>query len=391
MTLPRSQHRLPCLMWIGVLLALWVGGPWVVRADVAEEQMRARSLVQELGNGSFVIRKRAMNDLVKIGLPALAALEAGVDSPNREISYRCQRVLIVVRDLDLQRRLVLFLRDANPAKYKLPGWSRFESWVGNSAESRQVFVAMQKADAALMLEIAGNGRGLSELTRSRLLSVQRRSREPGDLGIGVTSAILFAVADERVPITQEVASRVYGLAIDTRVRGLIGGDDGAARTMRVLLARCLRRQEKTDPYPALLVSMQYELEEALVFATRVLAAGKRSANARKMALLAINRFGNAAHAAQVQPLLEDKSILSSPGGEQRVKVQVRDIALATLLTLAKLDHKTHGFPHVRIDQLKRFDVSSLEFASDGDRQAALDKWEKIKPPAGAAPEGAQGP
>ncbi|MCP3693955.1 MAG: hypothetical protein GY917_17255, partial [Planctomycetaceae bacterium] len=119
-----------------------------------------------------------MNDLVKIGLPALAALEAGVDSPNREISYRCQRVLIVVRDLDLQRRLVLFLRDANPAKYKLPGWTRFERWVGNSAESRQVFVAMQKADAALMLAIAGNGRGLSELTRSRLLSVQRRSREP---------------------------------------------------------------------------------------------------------------------------------------------------------------------------------------------------------------------
>ena len=161
--------------------------------------------------------------------------------------------------------------------------------------------------------------------------------------------------------------------------------------MRVLLARCLRRQEKTDPYPALLVSMQYELEEALMFATRVLAAGKRSANVRKMALLAINRFGNASHSAQVQPLLEDKSILSSPGGEQRVKIQVRDIALATLLTLAKLDHKTHGFPHVRIDQLERFDVSSLEFASEGDRQAALDKWEKLKPPAAARPEGAQGP
>jgi hypothetical protein len=177
------------------------------------------------------------------------------------------------------------------------------------------------------------------------------------------------------------------LAIDTRVRALIGGDDGAAKTMRVLLARCLRRQEKTDPYPALLVSMQYELEEALTFARRVLAAGKRSSNARKMALLAINRFGNAGHRAQVQPLLEDKSILPSPGGEQRVKVQVRDIALATLLTLSKLDHKTHGFPHVRIDQLRRFDVSSLEFASDGDRQAALDQWEKLKPPVVPSPEG----
>ena len=137
--------------------------------------------------------------------------------------------------------------------------------------------------------------------------------------------------------------------------------------------------------------MQYELEEALMFATRVLAVAKRSSNARKMALLAINRFGNATHISQVESLLKDKSVLPAAGGQQRVKVQVRDIALATLLTLARLDHKTHGFPHARLDQLKRFDVSSLEFASDGDRQAALDKWEKVRPPAAAKPEGAPGP
>ena len=128
-----------------------------------------------------------------------------------------------------------------------------------------------------------------------------------------------------------------------------------------------------------------------MFATRVLAVAKRSSNARKMALLAINRFGNATHISQVESLLKDKSVLPAAGGQQRVKVQVRDIALATLLTLARLDHKTHGFPPARLDQLKRFDVSSLEFASDGDRQAALDKWEKVRPPAAAKPEGAPGP
>jgi hypothetical protein len=376
--LGRADHPLSVVL----LLAAIVTAPLMSRADVADDEMRARSLVQELGNGSFVTRKRAMNNLVKMGLPALAALEVGAASPNREISYRCQRVLIVVRDLDLQRRLVLFLRDDEPAKYKLPGWTQFESWVGNSAESRQVFVAMQKADAPLMLEMSGKGRGLPEMTRSRLLSVQRRSREPGGLGIGITSAILFAAADERVPITQDVASRVYRLAIDTRVRGMIGGDDGAGKIMRALLVRCLRRQKNTDPYPALLVSMQYEFKEALTFGKRVLTAGQRSASARKMALLAINRFGNAEDIAKVEPLLEDKSVVSVPGRKQGTKLQVRDIALATLLTLAKLDHKTHGFPHVRLDQLQRFDVSSLEFASDGDRQAALDRWAKDKPPAG---------
>ncbi|MFP6617794.1 MAG: hypothetical protein VB877_00495, partial [Pirellulaceae bacterium] len=211
MTYSRLLGRVYRPLSVVLLLAAIVTGPMVGRSDVADEQMRARSLVQELGNGSFVTRKRAMNNLVKMGLPALAALEAGATSSNREISYRCQRVLIVVRDLDLQRRLVLFLRDDDPAKYKLPGWTQFERWVGNSPESRQVFVAMQKADAPLMLEMAGKGRGLPEMTRSRLLSVQRRSRQPGELGIGITSAILFAVADERVPITQELASRVYGM------------------------------------------------------------------------------------------------------------------------------------------------------------------------------------
>jgi hypothetical protein len=53
--------------------------------------------------------------------------------------------------------------------------------------------------------------------------------------------------------------------------------------------------------------------------------------------------------------------------------------LATAITLAGEDHVKCGFPHARKSELQSFDVSSLEFPSDGDRQAAISAWKKRRP------------
>ncbi|MFW6172026.1 MAG: hypothetical protein ACODAD_16180, partial [Planctomycetota bacterium] len=61
-------------------------------------------------------------------------------------------------------------------------------------------------------------------------------------------------------------------------------------------------------------------------------------------------------------------------GKKKVRTQMRDIALATLVELAKLDHKAFGFSRYRIHPHYVFNTSSLAFESPEKREAAIEKW-----------------
>ena len=351
------------------------------RVDTEDTLQKSRQLVEQLGSGSFIKRKRAMDELVRMGLPALQALEEGEKHQNREIRYRCKRVLLSVREVDLQRRLILFLRDPNGDKYKLPGWTAYKGVAGDNAESKHLFVAMQKADAELMLALEGKGLGLAELIQEGLLPVTRRSPSgESALDIGHAAAILFAVGDARVPVTQKLASSVYRLAVDPAARKVLSTDEGSANTLRRLLSRWMKRQKDTDPYPSLLVSMQYEIEEALIFATRVLKGPNRGSSAQQMALLSIHRWGDASHIKLVSGYLNNQTALSvTPrNGGPRVKIQLRDVALATLITLEKEDHRQFGFPHFLRDSNGMFHLSSIHFESDEARRTAFQRWDAFR-------------
>ena len=349
--------------------------------SVQERAEQAQKLVGQLGSRSFLKRKQAMNDLVRIGLPALTALEAGALSPSREISYRCERLLLVVRDLDLQRKLAAFLRDANPAKYDLPGWDLYGPEIGEGPESKVVFVEMQKADSELMQALTASGQELTGVLMRRLVAVARPTQTPGDpLTVGRTSAILFAAGDPRVPITQVMAAYVHRMVSNPGVRAAMTSDVGTADVMRKMLSRWLRRQRDTDPYVNLLVAAQFDLKESLGFALKVLEGAKKTGIARRVALLSVSRFGDNKHLDVVEPFFTDKSVvkLANSADGQRVSIQLRDIALATAISLAKKDHRKFGFPHIRFDSYGNFHLDSLQFASDEDRLSAHTQWMKFR-------------
>jgi len=383
----RPQRPARYLVMLAWLLLASLSTPAEVLAvddDDASPEARAEEsqrLVQELGSRSFLKRKQAMNELVKIGLPALKALEDGSLSPNREISYRCDRVLLVVRELDLQRRLLAFLRDPDPDKYKLPGWRLFHPIAGEGPDSKLVFVEMQKADPELMRTVEGAGKDMAALLLQRLVAASRpRTTAVDSLAVGRTSAILFAASDPRVRVTQQMAAYVHRMVSNSGVRTVMTGNVGTADVMRKLLSRWLQRQRDTDPYVNLLVAMQFDLKESLAFGLKVLEGAKRPSTAQRMALLALNRFGDSKHVQLVERFLTDSSVVSlvSKGDGKRIKIQMRDIALATLVTLRKQDHRKFGFPHIRFDSYGNFQLDSLYFASDEDRLDALSKWKEFE-------------
>ena len=381
-----TRHERPArhlLMWAWLLLAIPVAGGAADEEEVSESQLsqQAQQLVQQLGSRSFLKRKQAMNELVKIGLPALNSLEDGALSDNREISYRCDRVLLVVRELDLQRRLLAFLRDTEPDKYELPGWPLFRAVAGEGPDSKLVFVEMQKADAELMRTAEGSGKEMAGLLMQRLVVTSRpRTTASDPLALGRTGAILFAAGDPRVPVTQQVAAYVHRMVSNSGVRTAMTGNVGTADVMRKLLSRWLRRQRDTDPYVNLLVALQFDLKESLGFSLKVLEGAKRPSGARRVALQSLNRFGDSKHAQLVERFLTDTSVVSvtSSVDGKRVRIQLRDIALATLITLRKQDHRKFGFPHIRFDSNRNFHLDSLYFASEEDRLAAFTKWKEFE-------------
>ena len=377
----RPARHMLMLAWLLLAIPVAVGAEEEELASAAELSQQAQQLVQQLGSRSFLKRKQAMNELVKIGLPALKSLEDGALSDNREISYRCDRVLLVVRELDLQRRLLAFLRDTEPGKYELPGWPVFRTVAGEGPDSKLVFVEMQKADPEMMRTAEGSGKEMAGLLMQRLVVTSRPRPTTGDpLAVGRTSAILFAAGDPRVPVTQQMAAYVHRMVSNSGVRAAMTGNVGTAEVMRKLLSRWLRRQRDTDPYVNLLVAMQFDLKESLGFSLKVLEGGKRPSVAHRMALLSLNRFGDSKHVQLVERFLADSSVVSSTNRAdgKRVRIQLRDIALATVITLRKQDHRKFGFPHIRFDSNRNFQLDSLYFASDEDRLAAFTKWKEFE-------------
>jgi HEAT repeat protein len=151
-------RRLKLLLLTQCLWAAWLAG---VHADGAQTSVESEqlasptALVRQLGDPRFSVRKRAMEQLVELGVEAIAALEEGVQSNDREVSFRSRRALDVVREHDFQRRLRAFAagQDAQET-YELPGWAMFRNEVGDGLEARRLFVEMQQAEPQLLQALA---------------------------------------------------------------------------------------------------------------------------------------------------------------------------------------------------------------------------------------------
>src|SRR5262245_45610322 len=69
-------------------------------AGASPEQIA--TLIQELGSDRFSTRESASDRLARIGLPAFTALEEASHHADREIRFRAERILTLIRKHDLE-------------------------------------------------------------------------------------------------------------------------------------------------------------------------------------------------------------------------------------------------------------------------------------------------
>jgi hypothetical protein len=364
----------------------WAGSPGAPAQAVPQREPQlvdAAQLVRQLGDPGFSTRKHAMEQLVDLGAGAIAALEQGVQSNDREVRFRSQHALEIVRQHDFHRRLRAFAagQDAEET-YELPGWTLFRQAVGDGLEARRLFVEMQEAEPKLLQTLERSPERAAEALVDRLEELQQTPRlgqKLGSVPLGTIATLLFVSNQDR---SDSVALAVQNLAAFYRQDVFAAAiESGAQREiLRKMLGTWIENARSWDAFHAMLLAMQFDLPQGLAPAKRVLESDVGDPNQavyRGFALQTIARFGNPSHLPIVEPLLEDASPYGGAlavSGKAKYQTQIRDIALAAAVHLAKQDPKKFGLTRIKPSSTQVFNTNSVAFEDDAQREEAIQKW-----------------
>jgi hypothetical protein len=376
---------------IAILLFFACAGSSLVAGVGPHDAARAKSLVADdpvelvadLGHRSFAVRRTATARLIELGVVAMDALQRGVQSEDREISFRSRHVLAIVRQNDFQRRLRAFASGRELGEqYHLPGWPLFAKQVGTSREARALFVEMQQAEPELLaaLEVAPEEIGETLTERIAILQHARAaSQQSNQPSLGTIASILFVLnchdVDLPLVLVQSIGSYFRYDSFDTAIQ------TGANRDLlRKMLGTWIERSDGWDAYHAMYLSMKYNIPAGLAPAQRILKGEVERTNESYFVAIALHtvaRFGDRSHIELVETALDNNTPFGGTigvAGKAKYRTQIRDIALATAVHLAKLDHQEFGFERFRSHSSQVFHTNSAAFENDEKREQAMKKW-----------------
>lgn len=359
-------------------------------------------LLEQLGHEEFVVREAASAKLLRVGLPAEPGLAKAAASGNREVRVRAQRILTDVRRNDLERRLRLFFNAPIGSKeVTFPAWEAFQKDLGDTRASRRLFASMQVAEGELLdLYAKEESRVLaSNLLQQRLEGFQRAVQGGRGLSFPQIVTLYWVATDKNQRLTLEQVSQLMQMAglqtWDEQHR-----DEEMTPLSGKLLGRVILRAEGSKRYTALNLSLIYELKEGLVLAEKMIDEYRRMEPVARVdgerlidlrpAILVIAQLGNRSHMAKLEGLLEDRYELGSTvengaigtPNAVRYQMQMRDVALAGILMLAKLPLSDfYDFPAedppAKLGQ-SLFQPRYIGFSSEERRAASIKKWRDMK-------------
>jgi hypothetical protein len=338
-----------------------------------------KRLVELLGDDQFQVREQATRDLLKVGPRALGPLEDGARNLDREVRYRCQRILSLVREMELESRLERFMNGSDASDPPLPGWESLRKQLGDSTAIKTLFRDMFRVESEFLAVASKGGRPAAEALQSRVTEVQNmlqmHSTEPP---IGSIMAILFVAVETAGENNQGTAQNIFNLCYQQSFRAAITG--GPYRdSVRKLLGAWIRGSEDFQAYQGIMLAMQYDMKDALPPAERLLKNANIQGHMKQYALVAIAKFGDESHVPLLEGALTDeKPIGTWQVNNVNINTQLRDVALAALVHLTKQDFKGYGFERIQMTQPYLFNPITAGFSDNNQRVKALDKWKTYR-------------
>jgi hypothetical protein len=367
--------------WVIFSLAMLVaGGPSAVCEENAVEEQAtvAERLVQQLGDEQFAVRERATTQLIRMGLPARKALEAGRTHPDREIRFRCERILSIVDELDFQHRLEAFAAGRSDGR-DLPAWRVFRERFGDERGSRELFVEMQEAEQELMRAVDAGPQGVSRAVDERCQKLQMTQRAGGEpVGLGSIVALLFAASDENINLGMQACSVLYTLCRQPTMAEAMNDRD-KQQILRPMMGQWIEHSQGWAAYQTLFLAMQYGLDEGLRPALTLLENPGEQAYARQQAILTVAKLGDVSHVPQLEAVLDDQTRCSAYRVNNiTYETQIRDVALAAILILRKEDPKKFGFGRIQTNPTTVFATNTVGFENEDRRKQALAKYRQFR-------------
>jgi len=351
-------------------------------AVAAEPGARARAseLVSQLGHEEFAMRERAAAELITLELDATVALKVGTKSQNREIRHRSATLLALISEIDLERRFERFKNDTNPEQdYGLPGWDAYREVAGDSPAARSVFVSMHEDESRLLGQIEDNPNRVRDAIENRCDQLRGQAMfEPLQIRIGTTATLLFVATRDGIEVSPLVQSVVYMACRGSSFESAI--ESGPLREVLVTLAeRWITRQPLQGITYALHLGLTNGLKGCLPRARDVFESPVASLSDRMYASLCVVRFGDESDFSRLETYLEDVNICKqTPLEGQVVVTEMRDIALAGLVRLAKQEPKDFGFDRIEYHSKEVFNISTLGFRDEQSRAQAIAAWREYR-------------
>jgi hypothetical protein len=302
-------------VWPTILLAAFA----FFRAPVAaQEKTEAESeaisvLIGQLGHDDYSLREAASEKLATLGTAATQAVQIATAHPNREIRYRSQRLLGVIREREAERRLQLFLeKKESPADPPLPSWTRFRDRYGDSEHGRRLFVMMQRTNAELLKSLEASPRAAAD---SLVLQVARdhQGLQFGgqNLAPGEIAATLFVAAEPDIALPSQTFDALFSHCYQPSFSETLTNGEFTPLARRIL-GRVVLRSEDRSAIQAMHVAGRFNLPEGIAAAKRVLERqeGVEATSMTQFALMTIAQLGDSSHLPLVERFLQDQNELS---------------------------------------------------------------------------------
>lgn len=353
------------------------------------------AVIKQLGDESYATREVATEKLLTYGLPALKIVEEATKDPDREVRYRCERVRIMLREIDLQRRLEAFAADVKGEKdHGLPAWDKFAASHGGSSEARQLFVEIFRAEPDLLKSLQIDAKQASDLVTSRVFQMQQSLQTPQQpLSLGSVAALLFAGAEKDLTIADQTQQMIMNFCYQQSMRDALTGGSPKQPVVRSLLGKYLVKGEGYVAYTGVNLAMQYDLKEGLEPARRMVKSrGGGNLHMLQMPILALAKMGDISDVPDMEELLDDKTaVMNFQINNQKIECQVRDLALVSMLHLLAKDKelvkgtalesgdlKAFGFDRLEANPQMVYQQHTIGFTSDDKRQEVFKKWAEVK-------------
>ena len=383
-----TRFQLVLLACCSILLVGTI--PNVLGQHTDSDDISVSALINDLSAPKFVVRQRAMNRLVAIGADAIPQLNSAIRNGNRETRFRAGRVLDAVEQNVFQQKLEQFIKaGVGDEHIILPSWNAFCEKIPETAESRRVFALISRAEPGLCRSIEhGSALAAKEIDRRcARIQITLQEKRMSTITLGTITGLLFAAGMDDLKLNRYSMRTIFGLchqpifADKLRVRSNTGTytypSTASARITKELFAGCLVNCKSWDAQAAFSLAMNLNIGQCLPRALELVLDKQTPCHVVQTVMIAISMFGDKDDIPVLESRIADKSFC---GVTQRIndvqyQTQLRDVAIAAMLILAKEDPKLYGFPRIQVYTSGQFSYSRVGFANDASRDKTRGKWD----------------